>query len=237
MDLTKKVQRILPLSAASVALLQSTSPSVANPAADAVILPGKREYEASTDYSKTDGLILSPAQQDELLKMYADHSSHASHASHASHYSGAGGGGGYVDPSISTTPATPTAPTYPQYGTTREKAKPRVIATNAVPETNSVATTNGVAQASAAEDAANVEALKKQAAAGSADAQFTLGLYYYYGGHGLTKSEERAKMLIEMSATQGNSMAQNWLTQHTDQTDKIEKDTSNTSNGNSTSTP
>jgi len=67
--------------------------------------------------------------------------------------------------------------------------------------------------------------LKTQAAAGDSDAQFTLSLYYYYGGHGLKKSEDKAEMLLELSAIQGNFGATNRLNMlKAQQAQKLEKD-------------
>jgi TPR repeat protein len=91
-------------------------------------------------------------------------------------------------------------------------------------QTNSLAATNALPQISAEEDAANVALLEKQAAAGSSDAQLTLSLYFRYGAHGLKKSEDKADMLLEMSALQGNFGAQNLLKQQKEKIQKLEKD-------------
>lgn len=231
MDLAKKLQRILPLSAASVALLQSVFSSKADIPNNAN--PGKGEGEGGGAMtSKTDHLILAPANQDELLQMYAQHSSHASHASHASHYSGAGGG--YVAPDY----VTPTYPSRapaaaPPVQSSPPPAAPRPVspATSLNVNTNLVATSNTPTAISPEQDAANMEELKKQAAAGSSKAQLSLSVYYRYGTHGLKQSEEKADMLLEMSATQGNFVAQNMLKQREDgaeKSEKLEKDSAST---------
>jgi hypothetical protein len=227
MNLTKKLQRILPLSAASVALLQSGLPSKGEISISAQSAPDGVNNRNEQINSQAKELILAPAHQEQLLKMYAGHTSHASHASH---YSGTGGG--YSTPSVDPTPQYPTypaqAPVSPSY--VQPKTAPKVSSTpvstaHPINQTNSVASTNTPPRISAEEDAANVELLKKQAAAGDSDAQFTLSLYYYYGGHGLKKSEDKAEMLLELSAIQGNFGATNRLNMlKAQQAQKLEKD-------------
>ena len=56
-----------------------------------------------------------------------------------------------------------------------------------------------------------VDDLTKQAAAGSSYAQYTLGIYYLYGTHGLVQNKEKAKMLLELAAVQGNAFAKQRL--------------------------
>lgn len=226
MNLTKKLQRILPLSAASIALLQSGLSSKGELTASAQPSPNSGNEQVNP---QANPLILAPAHQDQLLKLYAGHSSHASHASH---YSGTGGG--YSAPSVDPTPA-PQYPTYsPSY--VQPKAAPKISSTSVPPaqpisQTNSVASTNTAPQITPEQDAASVELLKKQAAAGDSDAQFTLSLYYYHGGHGLKKSEEKAELLLELSALQGNFGATNRLNMLKEQqAQKLEKD-SGTSDG------
>lgn len=227
MNLTKKLQRILPLSAASIALLQSGLSSKGELTISAHAAPDSPNKLTGEIKSQDAGLILAPAHQEQLLKMYAGHTSHASHASH---YSGTGGG--YSTPSVDPAPQYPTypaqSPTSPSY--VQPKAAPKISSTpvstgHPISQTNSVASTNTPPRISPEEEAANVELLKKQAAKGDSDAQFTLSLYYYYGGHGLKKSEERAEMLLELSALQGNFGATNRLNKlKSDQAEKLEKD-------------
>jgi hypothetical protein len=237
MNLKTKLQRILPLSAASVALLQSTFPSKGD-VPDSASTSKHQENPNGQVTSHTDHLILAPAHQDELLKMYAGHTSHASHASH---YSGTGGG--YTAPSSDPAPSYPTYPAQTPAAPSYVQPRPKSIAsashapaTNSVIQTNSITLTNTTPQVSAEADAANVELLKKQAAAGSSDAQLTLSLYYYYGGHGLTKSEEKAEMLLEMSALQGNFGAQN-LKKQREEKQKLEKDDASSGGSKQSPTP
>src|ERR1700726_2140662 len=87
MTLKSKLQGVLSLSAASAALLQSIVSSEGKPTKES---PGNLNNTLNGQIiSKQDTLILVPAHQEELLRLYAGHSSHASHSSH---YSGAGGG-------------------------------------------------------------------------------------------------------------------------------------------------
>src|SRR6185312_3179663 len=102
MNLTKKLQRILPLSAASIALLQSGLPSKGEITISAQPAPDSLNNRNEQINSQANELILAPAHQEQLLKMYAGHTSHASHASH---YSGTGGG--YSTPSVDPTPTYP----------------------------------------------------------------------------------------------------------------------------------
>ena len=231
MDLTKKLHRILPLSVASVALLQSEFSSKADIPKTASLDNGNGNGAIT---SKTENLTLAPAFQEQLLQMYAQHSSHASHASHASHYSGAGGG--YVAPDYVTPtyPATP-APVQPR----PTPAAPRPVSSASTMNTNSVAKTNAAPAISPEQEAVNMELLKKRAAAGSSDAQLELSIYYRYGGHGLTKSEEKADLLLEMSASQGNFGAQNLMKQkaEAEKANKLEKDSSGSDAEKSSTTP
>jgi hypothetical protein len=91
------LRKILSLSAASMALLQSSIPAKGKLPEGASV-----ESDHSLDgqiASKTAKLILEPPLQKELLQLYADHSSHASHQSHSSHVSGMGGSSPYYAPS------------------------------------------------------------------------------------------------------------------------------------------
>jgi TPR repeat protein len=207
MALNNEFKKILSLSAASMALLQGTA-----------VVKGQSSEAASPQLadkprglqSKASALLLEPPHQKEILQLYADHSSHASHESHSSHYSGTTDSGGY-DYSTPSTPTytTPAAPPLPPPApVTNQPVGPETTVpsvptgTNAIGITNSVISTN-----TATNDATDIEALKKSAAQGSADAQMALGIDYRDGRHGLTKNIERAKMLFELSANQGNAYA------------------------------
>lgn len=211
MNLFRKVQEILPLSAASLALLQSTFPSRADLSDPATTKDVGSELNGQFTI-KTDHLLLAPPHHEELLKMYAGHSSHASHTSHASHYSSAGGYSAPAAPPARTpnNPAYPTYPTYPNSVQPNPPSKP-VAPSYTYPvtsaTTNSVKPTNTTTKPIPTRDA-DVDFLMKRAAEGQSNAQFSLAIYYLYGTHGLPKSAENAKLLLKMSALQGNTIAQ-----------------------------
>jgi TPR repeat protein len=69
----------------------------------------------------------------------------------------------------------------------------------------------------------DIEALKKQSAVGSPDAQFALALCYTYGSHGVTKNTEKAKLLLEMAALQGHDGAKLRLEKFDQETKELEK--------------
>ena len=159
--------------------------------------------------AKTDHLILAPALQDQLNRMYAAHSSHSSHASH---YSGSGGdysapaapaipSGGYVPSS----PAPAPAPRYP-ISSVSATNKP-VAGPASVTATNDLSVTNTAAGKQLVQPRADVQMLKRLAAKGNSDAQFSLGLRYMRGSDGLEKNLEMAKMLFEFAAIQGDADA------------------------------
>jgi TPR repeat protein len=109
----RKLQGIISLSSASLALLQST-----------VSANGDQSDKSSIDLNnalkervaaKTDQLTLAPVHHEELIRLYAAHSSHASHSSHVS-----GTSGSYDStPSVPVAPAV-TQPTYVQPQSTDE---------------------------------------------------------------------------------------------------------------------
>lgn len=297
MTAKSKLRGIISLSSASMALLQST-----------VSANGDQTDKSSIDLNnalnervaaKTDQLTLAPVHHEELIQLYAGHSSHASHSSHVS-------GASAADDSSTTVPVAPavTQPTYVQpqsaneqsltpeqieaanakaaagkkanaekalkynqkladegdpYGLLRmgeryrdgdgvpkDLAQARDYFTKAVaagsptaadelsqlgqpvipkPKTNSVTQTesskssinranalnNTVAGEATTDDTGIVPFLKKRAAEGSADAQFALADYYIKGRDGVKQDVEKAKLLLEMSASQGNTYAKERL--------------------------
>jgi hypothetical protein len=296
----RKLQGIISLSSATMALLQST-----------VSANGEQSDKSSIDLNnalkervaaKTDQLTLAPVHHEELIQLYAGHSSHASHSSHVSGTSGA-----YDStPSVPVAPVV-TQPTYvqPQYtnetpltpeqieaanakaaadkkasgekalkynqkladegdpygllrmgeryrdgdGVSKDLAQAHDYFTKAVaagsptaadelsqlgqpvipkPKTNSVTqaesskslinranalnSTSAVAgEGTETNDTGIVAFLKKRAAEGSADAQFALADYYIKGRDGVKQDVEKAKLLLEMSASQGNTYAKERL--------------------------
>jgi hypothetical protein len=202
MNTTGKSAGILSLSAASIALLQSAVSTDAQPTKGANT--GFNNAQNGQIISMTDRVILEPPFQKQLNQLYADHTSHSSHASHSSHTSG------MSDPTPSTpyyapytAPATyPTPAVYP----TAPRPQPAPVVAAA---TNSISATNSVDPIAARKS--RLESLKKEAAKGSADAQYALALYYQDGYGGCEKNVEKAKMLLELSAIQGNADAQKSL--------------------------
>ena len=216
----RKLQGILSLSAASIALSQSIS--LKGQQLDRSLV-GSGEALNTQNTPKTSNLILAPVHHEELVRLYAGHASHASHASHSSHYSGTSGGYDNSTPSIPTTPA-PTAPRsqYPTY--TQPKPRPVVPAakTNSVTQTNSPGSSTNQADVTSATNASPrevtaktntelIDFLKKRAAEGSPDAQYALADYYLKGRDGVKQDVEAAKLLLEMSASQGNTFAKERL--------------------------
>jgi len=214
MKATTKTAGILSLSAASIALLQSAVPTQAQPSEGT-------PTDIKTDHAgpiilKTDNVVLEPPLHSDFNRLYAGHTSHASHSSHAS-------GSGYSAPSTPyypayTPPATYSPPTtYP----TPQPSTPRPA-----PVPTALAVTNAVSAPSPAEIAskrkAQLESLKKEAAQGSAPSQYALALYYMDGYGGCEKNVEKAKMLLELAAIQGNEDAKKALDK-LDTTPKAEK--------------
>lgn len=210
-----KVRGIVSLSSASMALLQGTISSSGEPLnKSSVDLNNAPNGQIP---SKTEKLILAPVHHEELVRLYADHSSHASHSSHSSHYSGTSGSD---DSSVAATPV-PAAPpvTYPTY--TQPQPSPVVSApnTNTVTQksasdnlTNTLSVTNTPAGEAVTPDKTELIAfLKKRAAEGSADAQYSLADYYLKGRDGVKQDTEAGKLLLEMSASQGNKFSKDRL--------------------------
>lgn len=220
MNSKNKLHGILSLSAASMALLQSSISAKGEPTTETT---GESNGVSNGQItSKTNKLILEAPHQSELLRLYADHSSHASHSSHSSHVSGADAG--YYDSTPDTPNYVPSTPpvTYqppPQPAPTPIVPANTNSSTEATLETStdtSSAPTNAVTatNAPASEQAANmahIDNLTKEAAAGSPYAQYLLGMCYLYGSDGAKKNIEKAKMLFELSAVQGNAFAKERL--------------------------
>ena len=218
MTIKSKLHGFLSLTAASFALLQNIAASEDKPL-DMSADSADRNPD-STITSKTEHLILAPPHQDKLLQLYAGH---RSHSSHSSHYSGASSGHSshtshYSSANSYSVPSRPANPK-PSYYYVTPAAAPSV-ATNPAPKLSSpkqlpaVSISPVILQTTTnttAEIAAELEHLKKQAAEGNAFAQYSLAIYYLYGTHGLNKDEQRARMLLEMSAIQGNSSAKQKL--------------------------
>jgi hypothetical protein len=191
MTIKAKLNGIMSLSAASMALLGINSaegdPSIAES-------NGKSDIpDKGGVLLKTNHLILAPPHQDKMLQLYAAHSSHVSHASH---YSGAGGMGGddYAPPAPYTPPP---APVYPYYPPQR-----RVPAQPAVPPDNS--NTDGNASAT---NVVRPMTLKERAARGSDNSQCQLAFDYLSGDNGVETNNEKANLLFEFAAMQGNTVA------------------------------
>jgi hypothetical protein len=204
---------ILSLSAASMALLQSSISAKGEPTTETTGEPNGVSNDQIT--SKTDKLILEPPHQSELLRLYADHSSHASHSSHVS---GAGVGSydstpvtPYYPPSTpAVTPQPAPTPTVPAYTNSSAQAFLNTPADTSLVPTNAVSTTNAPI-GEVVINTAHIDDLTKQAAAGSSYAQYSLGICYLYGSDGAKKNTEKAKMLLELAAVQGNAFAKERL--------------------------
>ena len=213
---------ILSLSAASMALLQSVA--VTKAAAVEIFGPHVGAPDGQIINAKTHKLILTPPHQEELLRLYAFHSSHASHSSHSSHVSGMGYGSHYSAATY-VPPSTPYSPPAVASKQPAPKSLPppaihsdtnaptQTNATNKVTKPNPSGTnsTNAASVRNSETDAANIASLTKQAAKGSADAQYSLGIDYLYGFHGLKRNVDKAQILLELAATQGNAFAKERL--------------------------
>ena len=203
-------QGIMSLSAASVALLQSATTTEGKPPQE--IAFGLKGADESL-ISKTENLVLAPSHQEELLRLYAGHQSHASHASHASHYSGAGSTVPLI-PAPAPTPRTPpsTYPTYPSHSQPQARPVAPVTKTTPVVQTNTPSTTtSNLVSRSSVTTTNEIDWLKKRSAEGSAEAQFALGIYYLHGRPGVAQNVEKGKLLLELSAIQGNEFAKKRL--------------------------
>jgi TPR repeat protein len=199
MATTGKIPTILSLSAATMALFEIAQSSKGQ----SINASTSKTDEAfnSQMTSQTDHVVLEPPHQKELLRLYAGHSSHSSHSSHVS------GMGGDSYPVQAPVPAYIPAQRQPVYQTTPVPVKPASIQTNT--PIVSIAETNNTASVTTKLN--YLESLKKEAANGSADAQYALALYYIHGEGGCEKNIEKAKMLLELSTIQGNSDAKNRL--------------------------
>jgi TPR repeat protein len=207
MTFQNKFNGIMSLSAATMALLAANS-SKGN-SADMEIRNLPKDADGGELLSKTSNLLLAPSLQEKLHALYLQHSSHSSHVSHSSHYSGAGGGGSdyYVAP----TPYVPPAPVtvYPSTPQPRPAPVLPAPATNAAPQTNRT-NTNAIAK-TVPTKAEILESIKKRAAEGSANDQCLLGLFYLHGDYGVEANVEKAKMLFELAAIQGDATAKKHL--------------------------
>jgi hypothetical protein len=208
MNAKSNVPGILSLSAASMALLQTTINSEGKPTSEAPILANAIPTPEVS--AKTAHLLLAPVDQDQLNRMYAGHSSHASHASH---YSSAGGGysapvaprvpsGGDYVPS-SPAPARPASPPYPLSPPVTANSQ-QVAVPISVTETNDLSVTNTAADKKPMQAADDIQRLKRFAAKGNSDAQYSLGMRYLKGSDGLEKDLKMASMLFEFAALQGD---------------------------------
>ncbi len=204
MNTNQKFQGIISLSAASIALSQSMF------AKDSPMDPSLVETTRSLDTrnaSNTANLILAPVHREDAARLYADH---ASHASHASHYSGSDS---YSVPDAPA-PSNPgyTLPTpQPVTPVTNTNATSQTALSTGLNQTKSLQSTNVPTSSVSTNDAEFIDFLKKRAAAGSADAQFSLAICYLHGSNGVKKDTETAKLLLEMSADQGNAEAKTKL--------------------------
>jgi hypothetical protein len=216
MDTKGKFSGILSLSAASAALMQSSASSKESTVAlqSSSLSTEDPNFQVSV---QTGHLVLKPGLQDAISELYAGHTSHSSHASHSSgvghssHYSG-------------TSYAYPSTPSYsaPRSSSAVYQSAPSYKPTTvrAVAATNAVPTATNQAPKTALETAeqANVDDLKKKAAHGSADAQYSLAMLYQHGWKGVKQDLERAKMLLELAAVQGYFPASTRLKELAEQT-------------------
>jgi hypothetical protein len=207
MGTTGKIPAILSLSAASLALIQTTmlskGESVSGP------LDKSGDLLNGQENLKTDQVILEPPLQKDLLRLYADHSSHASHSSHTSGMSDST----YSAPTY-TVPDTAPTPVYPSYTPAPAQSVTPPPPVTTVPIETNTPTANATPTNGVVTDAAKLsytDSLKKEAAQGSADAQYALSIYYIYGENGCEKNHEKAKMLLELAAVQGDVKAQQRL--------------------------
>ena len=221
MTANSKLRGILSLSSASMALLQSVVSAKGDPSDKS--LEQTDNVSNGPGVSQVDKLILSPVHHEELVRLYAGHRSHASHSSHSSHVSGdSGTHASHYSGTVPVAPA-PASPATPQPPPAQPKPQPRPVVpvpkTNAVTQTqspadstNSLHATNELAgKALKTNDSDIVVFLKKRSAEGSADAQFALADYYLHGRNGVKQDVETAKLLLEMSASQGNEFAKQRL--------------------------
>jgi len=230
MGLSNKLKNLLSLSAASVAFFQGAVSAPANiPPAVVDRKEVIKEYPTLT----TDKLVLTPATASTVQYAgHRSHSSHRSHASHRSHYSGSTGGG-YVAQAPSSPPPTYYYSTPPAPRVAAPAARPVAVvpqkpqvSTFGLPSGTANTNLGGVEQVipvSAVNTNTNqvtvvddslttkiIEFQKKRAAEGSPSAQFSLGVRYL-NGDGVERNLEKGKVLLEMSAEQGNQQAKEKL--------------------------
>lgn len=196
----ENLKKVLSLSAASMALLQTANVTQSQVAQNS-LPPSATPF--GEDLSKKNAQLILQPPPGRIALLYADHTSHASHSSH---YSSTTDGGDYSTP-------VPAAPVYtpPPAPPPQPPEPPPQTATNAVAfldSTNAVTVTNAMTGEYPSEE---IETLTKAAAAGSPDAQLGLGLVYANGLKGVKQNNERAKMLFELSAIQGNAYAKMML--------------------------
>src|ERR1039458_1116485 len=186
----RKMQGIISLSSASLALLQST-----------VSANGDQTDKSSIDLNnalkervaaKTDQLTLAPVHHEELIRLYAGHSSHASHSSHVS-----GASGSYDStPSVPVAPSV-TQPTYvqPQYTNETPLTPEQIEAANV--------------KAAADKKASAEKALKyNQDLADSGDAYGLLRMgERYRDGDGVPKDLAKAREYLAKAAAAGSTTA------------------------------
>jgi hypothetical protein len=208
---TGKAAGILSLSAASAALLQGVVSTEAQASEEGFRIESALAMVGET-VSKTAHLILEPSIQglDGQLLAHASHSSHSSHSSHAS---------GVSDSDVPYYAPVAPAPNYPAAQPAQVRQTPvRPVQTNSAPVGTGISTnlpaTNNLANASVAPaNKSYLDSLKLEAAQGSASSQYALALYYIHGNDGCETNIEKAGMLLELSALQGNGDAKKRLDQ------------------------
>src|SRR5262245_55247356 len=114
MELKHQLKNIFSVSAASLALLQSTAGAKAKELQE--IAGDFSQHLQNPNQSGGEKLVLAPADPErsaQLLAAHRSHSSHSSHSSHRSHYSGSGSGyPSTAVPSVAGVPVSP-APSVP----------------------------------------------------------------------------------------------------------------------------
>jgi len=190
MGMGLKLPGIFSLSAASLALLQSLQASATETPNQ--MLPESIMQPVGSN-PIPDGMLLSPADQNEILRLYAghrshsSHSSHSSHASHSSHYSSSGyGGGTYTPPPRPVSPTYESAPAAPPVQYAYPPTKPR---------TNDPDVKRRV-----------FEFRKSSAARGLDSYQYEVGKMYL-DGDGVAQDRAAGRFYLEMAAQQGHAEA------------------------------
>jgi len=199
---------ILSLSMATVALLQTAEAQEEQPP-----VTSSKDLSPTQNPSPhvtTGKVFIEPSLQKNFNKLYAGHSSHSSHASHSSHTSGVGGAT-YVPYSAPVPPVYQPAPVPRPAPALVAPAWTNTVAVTTGTNSGLVGSVNPAVSGEAAIHASYLKSLKMEAAKGSADSQFLLGLYYLHGTAGCETNVDKAKMLFELSAIQGNAEAKNRL--------------------------